>query len=891
MDDNNIGLIEENLNINKELNSNQNNSINTQDTTNNENKKESISNNYNIEDKNEEKKEENTEENNGTKSEEKQEGKKEEKTHNDEDIKKNEQKQKGLPKTNKKNYKEIVKEFINQSGLDTRYDEQIKTNPLSLFDTIDEQKIKSWETNLYKISPNTRKITNAREEDILSDLIELKEQIVIKNDCKRTRVRESILYPNFVVILEKILVYYCKMFEVTYKQGLNEIFGPLVLMRYKLKNYSLLSIIHLGARLIDVFLPNYFYEKEIYSLKSALGLYIILLKYHEPTVYNKLDKLEIRPEIYATNWLVNYISGKMNLCFFYELWDQMINIKDPLFIQFMLVAIIKNNREIIINCDENFVAPIMTSLTIKSKDELMAIIKTAMELREKTPYSFRILANKIGFLRKNYNKIKDKYEEYQPQILPAMPIFPSEVLFITFKNEIDCIDSKCINYIKNLEKASPDIQLRVRNPKKRYESKTVREKKRVYDIDSLTLLDKNHLCEKCDMKIKKNMQYILLDLRILQYENEDDSAKTGFLPMMINVSQKELKSEDFSNIMINRFITERGNYHFIFLTSTTDTFSIFENNLYLENISEEDKRKMIFGIIKQQKIDKELNINIAKTHLPIKYVYKLKEYDNMRITLNSMIKHNFPYIGYVYGGFKLVHKESKRFKVDLLFHNKETCLLCNQNTKSRKSYEFGKIEEEKENKNELYQSLWEHKTKIKYKNLDIFFKNPNNQMHLCVLKEYKNKNIEKEQIQILINELFDKFEIEIYKFDKQKQSIDFENTIQIMDKKKKQEYYDLGKDDNDEDTNMDLELTLLEKVSAIDIISIKPNENTKNIVNVSIRDEDKNKMLGLIKKKESNSITHNIVFDFSSDKDSKNFIHSFKSLINLYRENRDKNKK
>ena len=385
------------------------------------------------------------------------------------------------------------------------------------------------------------------------------------------------------------------------------------------------------------------------------------------------------------------------------------------------------------------------------------------------------------------------------------------------------------------------------------------------------------------MKIKKNIQYILLDLRILPDTN--DLAKTGFLPMMINVSQEELKSEDFSNIMTNRFITERGNYHFIFLTSTTDTFANFENNYYMDNISEEDKRKMLFGIIKQQKIDKELNIDNAMKQLTLAQTYKLKEYDNLRKTLNSMTKHNFPYVGYAYGGFVDVHKESKRFNVELLSHNKETCLLCNEKAKTMKISEPEKKEEENEKeKNELYKSLWEHKKKIKYKNLDVFFKNPNNKMHLCILKEYKGENIENEQVQILINELFDKFVIEIYKFDKQKQYIDFENTIQIMDKKQKKEYYDLGADDN-ENTNMDLELTLLEQVSVVDIISIKANKNSNNIVNVSIRDETKKvPIFGLFKKKENNFITHTIVFDFSSSKDSKNFIQSFKSLISLYRE-------
>ena len=791
-------------------------------------------------------------------------------------------------KDNKKNYIQKIKDFLNQNAQDEKYEEQIKENPLSLFESIDEQKIKFWESTLYKITPNTKKIPNEKEKKILTDIIETKEQSVIQNDCKRTRVRESIIFPNFIQTLEKVLAYYCKKFKAVYKQGLNEIFGPLLLMQYKLKNYSLVSIINLGARLIDVFLPNYYYEEKIYSLKCAFGLFIILLKYHEPTVFNKLDKQDISPEIYATNWLINYMSGKVSLNIFYEIWDNMLNIKDPLFIQFMLVAIIKKNREMIINCDENFLATIINTLTIKSKEELNAITKIAMELREKTPYSFRILANKIGFLRKKNKDIEEAYNKYQPQSLPAMPIFPSEVLYITYKSEIDCIDSRCRNYIKSLEKIiSPDYRLRQRVAKRRGENRSVKEKNKAYDFSSLALLDKNHLCEKCDMKIKKDMKYILLDLRILQYgEDEDDTDKTGFLPMMINVSQEELKSEDFSNIMTNRFITERGNYHFIFLTSSTDTFANFENNYYLENISAEDRKKMIFGVIKQQKIDKELDIDNAMKKLSLKQTYKLKEYDNMRKTLKSMTKHNFPYVGYVYGGFIGVHKESKRFQVELLSHNKKTCLLCNEKSQLSKSSEKRKKEEEnEEEKNELYKSLWEHKKKIKYKNLDVFFKNPNNKMHLCILKEYKGKSIENDEVQILINELFDKFEIEIYKFDKQKQYVDFENTIQIMDKREKKKYYDLGKDDNEEDIINELELTLLEKVSIVDIISIKADQNSNNIVNVSIRDENKkDSIFGLFKKKENNFITHNIIFDFSSNKDSKNFVMSFKSLISLYKE-------
>jgi len=93
-----------------------------------------------------------------------------------------------------------------------------------------------------------------------------------------------------------------------YKQGLNEIFGPLILLKYKYKDLPLYSIINLASAMIDKFLPNYFYEKSIFSIKSAMALFQILLKYHEPRVYNKLELADIKPELYTMNWIINYQS-------------------------------------------------------------------------------------------------------------------------------------------------------------------------------------------------------------------------------------------------------------------------------------------------------------------------------------------------------------------------------------------------------------------------------------------------------------------------------------------------------------------------------------------------------------------------------------------------------
>ena len=248
-----------------------------------------------------------------------------------------------------------------------------------------------------------------------------------------------------------------------------------------------------------------------------------------------------------------------------------------------------------------------------------------------------------------------------------------------------------------------------------------------------------------------------------------------------------------------------------------------------------------------------------------------------------MIKHNFPFVGYAYGGFNAVHKETHKFKVELLGHNEDICLLCKEEKNGNEIEQEN--EEDNEEKNELYNSLWEHKEKIKYKNLDIFFKNPNNKMHLCILKEYKKKDIEEGQVQILINELYDKFVIEIYKFDKRKQYNDFETTILIKNRKEKKEYYDYGIEDDEEDNNKDLELTLLEKVPIFDILKITQNPKAKNIVTCEIRGESKKeKILGLFKKKDNSYEIITIVFDFSSSKDAKNFILSFKEMIEKYKQ-------
>ena len=627
-------------------------------------------------------------------------------------------------KQNNMFYNQEVKKYLKNNVENQEYSDLIAKSPMELFSSIDAIKLTMLEANLYRYSsPSGKGICD----DIMAVKLDREEQNVIKNDCKRTRVRESILVPDFKNTLEKILTYYCTSKNILYKQGLNEIFGPLLLLKYKFPSLKLSKIFDIGEVFIDKFLPNFYYEKEVFSLKSSLGLFIILLRYHEPSVYNRLDSLEILPEMYATNWIMTLLSAKIKLDVIYDYWEEIIKTGDPLILHFILVSIIKLNREMIINCDTNLLPGLMASLTIQKKEELKPIMEMALELRTQTPYSFRILANKIGFLKTNFKDIKKQYEKYRPQSIPAMPIFPLEILSLTFKSGVECIDPECPNSRKKIAVSSLDnTEYCIIEHEEKYTP--------ILNFQNILL--NNHFCEKCDMKIEKKIKYILLDLRILQYggnEKDDDFDKTGSLPNMINVDQDELKSQDFSRVITDRFVPERGLYHFIFLTSSTDTFSEFESNFYMENTTEEDRIKMMCGILQQKKADKELNLEDASKNLTSKEIYKLKEYDNLRKIMIAMKRYNFPYVSYLAGGFEALHRESLKYNIELVNHNRKECKLCKKiikETKEEKEYKKLNTEDKISN---ISNTLWKNIKVITPKELNIFFSNEKNIVLVCNL--------------------------------------------------------------------------------------------------------------------------------------------------------------
>ena len=103
--------------------------------------------------------------------------------------------------------------------------------------------------------------------------------------------------------------------------------------------------------------------------------------------------------------------------------------------------------------------------------------------------------------------------------------------------------------------------------------------------------------------------YIIIDLRILEFGSfEEENEKTGFLPQMIMLEQKELKDENLAENLTERFEKDKGLYHIILLTSKTNYFNDFEDDYYTER----DNVNQLKYFQIQLKVGKELNTEITK---------------------------------------------------------------------------------------------------------------------------------------------------------------------------------------------------------------------------------------------------------------------------------------
>ena len=514
------------------------------------------------------------------------------------------------------------------------------------FETVNEIKVSGWENKLFESKLPIRDFTNITDVDILSEEISDAKTIkVIKGDIERTRVQESIYMTSFKDYLYQIILYYINKNKISYKQGLNEIAGPFILLKYKLK-LSFTRIYKLLVCFIDKFLTNYFSENEFFSLKSSFCLINLLLKYHDIELFRKFEFVLITPDLYTTSWIMTLFANKCELDVIYYLWDKFILFDDNLFPLFFIIAFLIINRDKFFVNDYSVVLNQLSQMNINTIKEVNEIIDLASEIRDKTPNSFYLLVNKLEIFNYDSKNLKNLYEQFNLNEMLAMPIFPSDIFCITHKNIIRCPDIKCENF----------------------------------KSEKFNNYNKCIFCRNRDVK-KKNA-FIIIDIRIFNKEiNEQkndiylNDIFPGFLPKSIRITLEQLNSKDYPKNILNDYLDEKDKYHFIIITSDTKKNSEYDNKFYKFI----NKRKSIKGVyfkrmkeLDIEKVEETFGENKNKNEY-----YLLKEFDYFRKLIEEMNVMKFKYVSFAYSGYKEIHSFAKEYNIDLLEHGKN-CFLCKE---------------------------------------------------------------------------------------------------------------------------------------------------------------------------------------------------------------------
>ena len=425
---------------------------------------------------------------------------------------------------------------------------------------------------------------------------EFDEMDIISKDSTRTRGIEARLIKDYIKNLETLLRFFVKENNIKYKQGLNEIAGAFLLLKYsnvKLMTFS--EVYNLFNGFFHLFVINYFDDKTIYSLKNSLSLLQLLLKYHSPDIYNAFEKSMLFPEVYGTSWILTVFSYKLNLNKLFYLWNKIILENDQLMIHYFFAALLIYKKNSFINLDEYSLPLIITRLNIASEKEIDIIYNYALELRNQTPYSFRYFAVQLDILKHKSNYHKIKFDYYHPDILISLPIFPAEICFICYNNIIKCPDENHICF-------------------------------------------KSFNCEHCSMGIKKKINYILLDIRL----NDSNNSKNGNLENINIIDQKDLKDENLLNILKEKFDNDKDKNHFIFIDSKSRNVIDLDSNFNTINLKPKKNKTSM---------SENIEANSKKRKLSQKENNHEKGDNLLKRIVSFLIQNNYKYISYAYGGF------------------------------------------------------------------------------------------------------------------------------------------------------------------------------------------------------------------------------------------------
>jgi hypothetical protein len=268
--------------------------------------------------------------------------------------------------------------------------------------------------------------------------LDLHNQRVIASDVDRTR--SSLLTLEEKNDLEKLLTYYCKEFNTSYKQGMNEILAPFLYMARD--GLVLCQVYQYFKSFLHKYLPTMYADQSFKPLQAMFMLFKLLLRYFDPRLSTFFLVNHIEPQSFMTPWLLTLFAGKIsNIESLFYLWEEIIHENDVIFSVFLSIAIILDNKDCIALCTDKIIPQLISQISLENIEKLKFFINNAKELKKSLPYSVLLSLYECDVF--NLEAIDSLIENLEKEAV--LSLGPKEVLHRAYP-EIDicnCEDLSC----------------------------------------------------------------------------------------------------------------------------------------------------------------------------------------------------------------------------------------------------------------------------------------------------------------------------------------------------------------------------------------------------------------------------------------------------------------
>ncbi|OMJ68232.1 hypothetical protein SteCoe_34378 [Stentor coeruleus] len=244
------------------------------------------------------------------------------------------------------------------------------------------------------------------------------------------RTRSNTLTPEEKILLEQLLTFYCKTEKVSYKQGMNEILAPFLLLN---RHNIPLHICYICFKnFVAKFIPTLFVDD---SFRPLSGLFIItklILKYHLPDISTCFSNNEITPDIYMTTWYVTMFSSKIkNLGLLYIFWQNLIESDDILYISYFGIALLDLFKQEIRNHEALTLPNVFKKICIENSDTLQIALQNTNQIKANMPSTAEMILKKYNmFCLEN----TDSFVEVLKSFI-CLLILPKEILVQTYSTQ------------------------------------------------------------------------------------------------------------------------------------------------------------------------------------------------------------------------------------------------------------------------------------------------------------------------------------------------------------------------------------------------------------------------------------------------------------------------